>query len=211
MAAVQAGPAHRCGAVFRQDSLDSCLAFKPQPPAYTFLLPWLGWTTSLWVFSVIIKGCTECRCPVIPLITQSNPGIKNFGIANVQAMLHQKYDPRLIGMLQHRWICSKKNIKPEITWSQLHCHFTPGFEAKLEEGMQQGWYDTNNTLQLWVSLVEWWCWCFDIYVFSMIFHWVFIPWLQYELDRYCDHVNNMAKHCDCFKVCALMMQCWLVG
>ena len=43
---------------------------------------------------------------------------------------------------------SKKNVKPEIMWSQLRRRFTPGFEAKLEEGVQQGWYDSNNTLQL---------------------------------------------------------------
>ena len=63
-------------------------------------------------------------------------------------MLRQKYNPRLIGTLQHRWMHSKKNINPEITWSQLRRRFTPGFEAKLEEGVRRGWYDTNNTLQL---------------------------------------------------------------
>ena len=63
-------------------------------------------------------------------------------------MLRQWHDPELSETLQHRWMRSKKNIKPEIMWSQLHRHFTPGFEAKLEEGVQQGWYDTNNTLQL---------------------------------------------------------------
>ena len=52
---------------------------------------------------------------------------------------------------------------------------------------------------------------FDVYVFSMIFRWIFIPWLQYELDKYRDRVNNTAKRRDRFKVCALMMSCWLVG
>ena len=81
-------------------------------------------------------------------MTQSDPGTENFGIANAQTMLRQFHDPQLAGMLQHRWMRSKKNIKPEIMWSQLRRHFTPGFEAKLEEGVQQGWYDSNNTLQL---------------------------------------------------------------
>ena len=81
-------------------------------------------------------------------MTQSDPGTENFGIANAQTMLRQFHDPQLAGTLQHRWMRSKKNIKPEIMWSQLRRRFTPGFEAKLEEGMQQGWYDFNNTLQL---------------------------------------------------------------
>ncbi|KAG1859233.1 hypothetical protein F4604DRAFT_1589202 [Suillus subluteus] len=34
----------------------------------------------------------------------------------------------------------------------------------------------------------------------MIFHWVFIPWLQCELDRYQDHVNNTLKRPNHHKV-----------
>jgi len=26
-------------------------------------------------------------------------------------------------------------------------HFTPGFETLLEQGVQRGWYDVDNTLQ----------------------------------------------------------------
>ncbi|KIK19056.1 hypothetical protein PISMIDRAFT_40156, partial [Pisolithus microcarpus 441] len=75
-----------------------------------------------------------------------------------------------------------KNIAPEIAWSQLHHCFSPGFEALLEEGMDARWYDVDNTLQ------------------CMIFHWVFIPWLQAELDNYQDHINHSQKHCDKKKV-----------
>ncbi|KIK74604.1 hypothetical protein PAXRUDRAFT_95637, partial [Paxillus rubicundulus Ve08.2h10] len=64
---------------------------------------------------------------------------------------------------------------PEITWSQLRCRFTPGFENLLDLGVNSGFYDTNNTLQV------------------MVFHWVFMPWLQQELDAYRDRVNNTAK------------------
>jgi len=81
-------------------------------------------------------------------MSQSDPGTENFGIANAQTMLHQWHDPALAGTLQHRWMRSKKNIKPEIMWSQLRQRFTPGFEALLEEGVQCGWYDMNNILQL---------------------------------------------------------------
>ncbi|KAG1901335.1 uncharacterized protein F5891DRAFT_1187611 [Suillus fuscotomentosus] len=83
----------------------------------------------------------------IPMVTQSDPGTENYGIANAHTMLHQMYDPALQGTLQHRWMRTKKNVKPEITWSQLWCRFTPGFETLLDEGVENGWYDSDNTLQ----------------------------------------------------------------
>ena len=44
----------------------------------------------------------------------------------------------------------KKNIKPEITWSQLcrRFKFTPGFEDLLEIGVTNGWYDTARPLNV---------------------------------------------------------------
>jgi hypothetical protein len=36
--------------------------------------------------------------------------------------------------------------------------------------------------------------------FRMVFRWVFIPWLQRELDAYRDRVNNTAKRRDRNKV-----------
>ncbi|KAI6156782.1 hypothetical protein BKA82DRAFT_4009317 [Pisolithus tinctorius] len=83
----------------------------------------------------------------IPLVTQSDPGSENFGIANAQTMLCQWHDPALEGTLQHQWMHSRKNIKLEIMWSQLwHC-FTLGFKSLLDHGVHQGWYDIDNTLQ----------------------------------------------------------------
>ncbi|KIO02144.1 hypothetical protein M404DRAFT_148569 [Pisolithus tinctorius Marx 270] len=118
----------------------------------------------------------------IPLVTQSNPGTENFGIANAQTMLRQWHDRSLLGTLQHRWMRTKKNVMPEITWSQLQCHFTPGFESLLDRGVQQGWYNCDNTLQ------------------QLIFYWVFIPWLQCKLDAYRNRVNYTAKRHDRNKV-----------
>ncbi|KAG2110404.1 uncharacterized protein F5147DRAFT_797184 [Suillus discolor] len=60
--------------------------------------------------------------------------------------------------------------------------FTPGFKSILDRGVNEDWYDSSNTLQV------------------MIFHWVFIPWLQHELDAYRDRVNNTAKRLDRNKV-----------
>ncbi|KIK14796.1 hypothetical protein PISMIDRAFT_59358, partial [Pisolithus microcarpus 441] len=118
----------------------------------------------------------------IPLVTQSDPGTENFGIANAQTMLRQWHDPSLIGTLQHRWMRHKKNITPEIMWSQLRRRFTPGFETILEQGVKEGWYDIDNTLE------------------RLVFRWLFIPWLQQELDAYRDRVNNTAKRRDRNKV-----------
>ncbi|KAI6002396.1 hypothetical protein F5J12DRAFT_906292 [Pisolithus orientalis] len=106
---------------------------------------------------------------------------KNFGIANAQTLLWQMHDLALEGYVQHRWMHIKKNIKPEITWSQLHCHFSPCFESLLDMGVDSGWYDPNNMLQL------------DP-IHSMVFQWVFIPWLQVELNNYQDHINNQKHH-----------------
>ncbi|KAG1775468.1 hypothetical protein EV702DRAFT_929605, partial [Suillus placidus] len=106
----------------------------------------------------------------------------NNGIANGHTLLRQWHDPALQGMLQHRWMRTRKNVMPEITWSQLRRRFTPGFENLLDAGVHNGWYDAGNTLQI------------------MIFRWIFIPWLQTELNAYKDRVNNTAKHRDRNKV-----------
>jgi hypothetical protein len=87
------------------------------------------------------------------MVTQSDPGSENFGIANAHTMLHQWHDPALQGTLQHCWMHNKKNVMPEIMWSQLRCRFTPGFEALLDHGVLSGWHDTNNTLQLYVHFL----------------------------------------------------------
>lgn len=84
----------------------------------------------------------------IPLVTQSDPGTENFGVANGQTMLRQILDPSLTGFVQHRWMRLKKNVMPEIAWSQFRRRFTPGFEAILQQGVDSGWYNPDNTLQL---------------------------------------------------------------
>ena len=82
------------------------------------------------------------------MITQSDPRTENVRVANAQTLLRQMHDPMLDGFVQHRWMRAKKNIKPEIAWSQLCRRFSPGFEALLDTGLDAGWYDPDNTLQL---------------------------------------------------------------
>ncbi|KAH7922898.1 hypothetical protein BV22DRAFT_1016396 [Leucogyrophana mollusca] len=118
----------------------------------------------------------------MPLITQSDPGSENYGIANGHTTLRHWHDPSLHGTLQHRWMRQKKNVMPEIAWSQLRRRFTPGFENLLEIGIQEEWYDPDN------------------YLHSLVFRWVFIPWLQGELSAYQDRVNNTRKRADRNKI-----------
>ncbi|KAG1824777.1 uncharacterized protein BJ212DRAFT_1444466 [Suillus subaureus] len=59
----------------------------------------------------------------ILMITQSDPGSENYGIANAHTMLHQMYDVSLQDTLQYWWIHTKKNVTPKITWSQLHYRY----------------------------------------------------------------------------------------
>ena len=84
----------------------------------------------------------------MPLVTQSDLGSENYGVANAQSVLRQWHDPNLNGTVQHRWMRHKKNVMPEIAWSQLRRRFTPGFETILEEGVTKGWYDINRPLDV---------------------------------------------------------------
>ncbi|KAG1745149.1 hypothetical protein EDB19DRAFT_1958789 [Suillus lakei] len=95
-----------------------------------------------------------------------DPGSENFGIANAHTMLRQWHDPDLHGTLQHRWMRNKKNAS-KVYWIT---------------GVNTGWYNTNNTVQV------------------LVFRWVFIPWLQQELNAYRDRINNSAKRRDRNKI-----------
>ena len=86
--------------------------------------------------SVFQQASNLIQLADIPLVSQSDHGSENYGIVKAQTALHHWHDPSLAGTIQHCWMQQKKNIKPEITWSQL-CHrfkFTPGFEDLLEIG-----------------------------------------------------------------------------
>ncbi|KAF8492109.1 hypothetical protein JB92DRAFT_3147563 [Gautieria morchelliformis] len=82
----------------------------------------------------------------IPMVTQSDPGSENYGVANAHTTLRHMLDPSLEGTRQHRWMRKHNNVKPEISWSQLRRRFTPGFEDLLEQGVQSGLYDPDNRL-----------------------------------------------------------------
>lgn len=85
--------------------------------------------------------------PDTPLITQSDPGSENYGIANGHTIMRQWADRDLRGTLQHRWMRSKKNVKPEIAWSQLRRRWTPGFEDIMDLGVREGWYHVDDLVE----------------------------------------------------------------
>ncbi|KAJ3526678.1 hypothetical protein NM688_g8230 [Phlebia brevispora] len=115
---------------------------------------------------------------ILPLLTQSDPGTENNGIANAHTMLRHKMDPSLEQSLQHRFVGGKRNIKPEIHWRLLRQSWTPGFEDVLNEGFNRNIYDPDDALQ------------------RLVFHYIFIPWLQRELDTYVARFNDRSPRKD---------------
>lgn len=84
----------------------------------------------------------------MPLLTHSDPGSENFGVANAQSTLRQMIDPSLQGTMQHRWLRKHSNIKPEIFWSQFRRRAAPGLELLMQEGLDKGWYDPHNNIEM---------------------------------------------------------------
>ncbi|KAH9856452.1 hypothetical protein C2E23DRAFT_811473 [Lenzites betulinus] len=122
------------------------------------------------------------KAGAIPLITQSDPGSENFGIANAHTFMRHRLDPSLAHTLQHRWMRKHMNIKPEIMWSILNRDWKPGFEATLQLGLDNGWYNPDNPLEL------------------LVFRWLAVPWLQAELDAWAAQFNMTPRRANRRKV-----------
>lgn len=88
----------------------------------------------------------------MPLVTQSDPGSENYGIAHGHTALRHWHDPSLAGTLHHRWMRQKKNVMPEIAWSQLRRRWTPGFEDILQLGVTNDWYNPDDDMEAYVSV-----------------------------------------------------------
>ncbi|KAJ7835610.1 hypothetical protein B0H13DRAFT_1913517 [Mycena leptocephala] len=118
----------------------------------------------------------------IPLITQSDLGTENYGIANCHTVTRQRLDPSLEGTMQHQWMKEKMNIKPEATWSQMRRQFTPGFETIMDKGVARGLYNVDKPLE------------------KLVFRWLAIPWLQAELDAWVRRYNSTPRRRDKNKI-----------
>ena len=86
--------------------------------------------TSLFYFDFHLPSSLD-----IPLITMSDRGCENNGIANFHTTIQHQLDPSLHNTLQHRWCIDKTNIKAEAMWSQLCSQWSPGFEDVLDFGI----------------------------------------------------------------------------
>ncbi|KAG1724901.1 uncharacterized protein EDB91DRAFT_1331176 [Suillus paluster] len=118
----------------------------------------------------------------MPLVTQSDPGSENNGIANGHTLLRHMQDPTLARTLQHKFKGQHRNIKPKIFWSQLRRRWTPGFEDILDYGINNGIYNPDDALE------------------RLVFHYVFIPWLQHELDLFAEKFNNVKPRHNIHKI-----------
>ena len=87
------------------------------------------------------------------MVTQSDPGSKNFGVANAQTYICHHLDPTLSGTRQHRWMIKHQGILSEIKWSVFRWDFVPRFEDILDKGVFERWYDVNDTLQKYLIIV----------------------------------------------------------
>ncbi|EGN95132.1 hypothetical protein SERLA73DRAFT_21814, partial [Serpula lacrymans var. lacrymans S7.3] len=142
--------------------------------------PFSGYVLWLKVWWTNHNPCLICRwyCDIVerlgemPLITQSDPGTKNNGIANGHTLLQHMQDPALDKTLQHSFKGSHRNIKPETFWGQLRRQWSPGFESLIDWGVKEGLYNADDPLQ------------------RLVFHYVFIPWIQQELDCFVDRFNR---------------------
>ena len=137
----------------------------------------------------------------IPLVTQSDPGSENFGVANALTSARHHLDPSLADTLQHQWMRKHQNIKPESHWSILRADWAPGFENLLDIGVQNGWYDIGNPLEAYVIFfsIMYLSHVFSIN-FRLLFRWLAIPWLQRELDAWVYQRNMTARRANRHKI-----------
>ncbi|KAL4269040.1 hypothetical protein AB1N83_001842 [Pleurotus pulmonarius] len=118
----------------------------------------------------------------IPLLTQSDCGGENNGVANCHTWIRHQLDPSLRNTLQHRWKYKTHNIKSEAFYSYFRRRFAPGFEAILDYGVRSSLLDLADPLE------------------RMLFRWMAIPWIQRELDVWADRFNMTPRRQDKRKV-----------
>ena len=56
--------------------------------------------------------------------------------------------------LQHKFRGNKGNIKPEIAWRRLRTSWSEGFEELIQIGIDNDWYDPDDPLERYVSLLK---------------------------------------------------------
>ncbi|KAK7037191.1 hypothetical protein R3P38DRAFT_2359180, partial [Favolaschia claudopus] len=131
------------------------LGMDPFTGRIAWIKIWWSNRNSKLVTSYFIDACREIGG--IPMISQSDLGPENFGIANCQTATRQRLHVTLVGSMQHRWVNKKAmNVKPEATWSVLKAEL-----LKLSSTI----FEKNSNA-----------------ILRLIFRWLAIPWVQHELD-----------------------------
>ncbi|KAI0310015.1 hypothetical protein OF83DRAFT_1278963 [Amylostereum chailletii] len=136
----------------------------------------------------------------IPLVTQSDPGTENNGVANAHTLLRRALDPSLEDAIQHRWMRILKNIKPEILWSMLRRDWAVGFETILQLGLDMGWYDPDPDFQWSSESTLILAFTLNAILNRLVFRWLSIPWLQQELDIWVEQQNMTSRRANKNKV-----------
>ncbi|KZT50182.1 hypothetical protein CALCODRAFT_444920, partial [Calocera cornea HHB12733] len=136
----------------------------------------IWWTNSnpRLIASYYFEAAKRLHGLCIPLLTQSDPGTENNGIANAQTTLRRLLDPSLEDTLQHQWMRGHSNIKPEIFWSKLRRQWSQGWEALFQEGLDNGYYVPAFPAE------------------ALLFRWLAIPLVQRDLDRYAQ-IHNTSR------------------
>jgi hypothetical protein len=88
------------------------------------------------------------------MLTQSDCGTENRHITYAQTCICQELDPGLSGTLQHSWMCSHTNIKPEHAWGRLRDMWSKGFEEMFNIRIQNQWYNPTNMLDRYAVTVR---------------------------------------------------------
>ncbi|KAJ7687796.1 hypothetical protein B0H14DRAFT_2653677 [Mycena olivaceomarginata] len=114
----------------------------------------------------------------MPLLNFSDTGRENNGIAKCHSTMRQRLDPSPRGTIQHKWFYDKMNIKSEISWGRLRRGWAMGFEMLLDQGEIRGIIDFS---------------CRDP-IETFLFRWLFIPYLQNELDVWTKQQNGSMRH-----------------
>ena len=85
---------------------------------------------------------------------QSDPGTENVNMAYVLMALCHQMEPSKDGSIQHQWFCKHRNIKLEIHWSIFLRDWAVGFQALLERGVNEGYYDSGDPLEWYVNAFQ---------------------------------------------------------
>ncbi|KAJ7829737.1 hypothetical protein B0H14DRAFT_3465406 [Mycena olivaceomarginata] len=146
---------------------------------YTGRLHWnkIWWTNRNTALVTSYYLGAVCQQNTMPLLTFSDTSHENNGIAKCHSTMCQRLDPSLCGTIQHKWFYDKMNIKSEISWGCLRRGWATGFEMLLDQGEIRGIIDFPRRDPI------------EIFLFC----WLFVPYLQNELDVWTKRQNGSMR------------------